>query len=325
MTANDLTSCSVPLAERHTQSTTTAPSGQPSPIGASGWPGWSSSHLAAPRASRRRRWSGSSVSRSSLPNTARMAASPNPSSANQAYSSRSWSSCSADQLPGRWVVRAGSRRAGSPASTNPNAGPVESRHPSRGGTPPRTAAGPVLGGADRASFDLGWQVTARQLLRRLLDVGQHGIRMTVPASVDDKARHLALGPPLDDKDAHVLALINRMRRHGGTNDSPAADAGQQARLAGVEPDAIPAMRAARWRPASYAWSQPAAGGTTTPLSGWFPSRSYSVRWCPSAISRQPATTGRPTVPGSPSSSVQPCSSKPHTKRSRGFPPAVDSE
>jgi hypothetical protein len=61
----------------------------------------------------------------------------------------------------------------------------------------------------------------------------------VPASVDDKARHLALGPPLDDEDVHVLALVNRMRRHGGTNDSPAADGGQQARLAGVEPDAGP--------------------------------------------------------------------------------------
>jgi hypothetical protein len=97
----------------------------------------------------------------------------------------------------------------------------------------------VLGGADRAGLDLGWQVTARQLLRRLLDVRQHGIRVTVPASVDDKARHLALGPPLDDEDVHVLALVNRMRRHGGTNDSPAADGGQQARLAGVEPDAGP--------------------------------------------------------------------------------------
>jgi hypothetical protein len=32
---------------------------------------------------------------------------------------------------GHGVVRAGSRRAASPASTNPNAGPVESRHPSR--------------------------------------------------------------------------------------------------------------------------------------------------------------------------------------------------
>jgi hypothetical protein len=33
---------------------------------------------------------------------------------------------------GHGVVRAGSRRAASPASTNPHAGPVESRHPSRG-------------------------------------------------------------------------------------------------------------------------------------------------------------------------------------------------
>ena len=38
MTANDLTSCSVPLAERHTQSTTTAPSGQPHPSGV--WLAW---------------------------------------------------------------------------------------------------------------------------------------------------------------------------------------------------------------------------------------------------------------------------------------------
>jgi hypothetical protein len=185
--------------------------------------------------------------------------------------------------------------------------------------------GPCWVGADRAGLDLGWQVTARQLLRRLLDVRQHGIRVTVPASVDDKTRHLALGPPLDDKDVHLLALVNRMRRHGGTNDSPTADGGHQARLAGVEPDAGPGDEGGAVAP-SLVRLEPARQRRDDHALERLVSIAVVQREVmpfgkqPPAGHHRQADRARVAVQQRPALLEQAL-----TKRSRGSPPAVDSE